>query len=161
MVARVIHFGADTCHRLPVIRSAGYRVETCNSISELRDALAAEEETDAVLISEGTGGVHQDAVLLARSHSEAPIILFRKSQRSFSESEFDLVVPVLDPPESWLAGIANLIARRQELRAKSELLRGRSVELRVESGLAHAKSSSGRKRVRRAYSGRTIRRSTA
>jgi len=151
VAARVIHIGTDTCRRLPVLESAGYQVQTCISVPELRDALAVDQQLDAVLISEGAEGVSPDAVLLTRSHSSAPIVLFRETQLTFSESLFDLVVPVLDPPQTWLADIAALIARCQSLRAHAQALCNESAELRRESGLARTKSSRERQRSQREY----------
>jgi hypothetical protein len=152
VASRVIHVGADICHRLPVLESAGYQVDTCDSVRELDDALAGEEQLEAVLISEGLGGGHQDAVSLARSRSSAPIVLFRETQRSVTESTFDLVVPNLVPPETWLADIAALIARCQTLRTNSQTLRQESAKLQRESAIARAKSNGERQRARQEYS---------
>jgi hypothetical protein len=151
VASRVIHVGTDSCHRLPVLESAGYQVDTCISALELQNALTAAQELDAVLISEGAGGPHPDVVLLARSRSSAPIVLFRETQLTLSESSFDLVVPVLDPPQTWLADIAALIARCQSLRFQSQALCNESVELRRESQLARTKSSRERQRSQREY----------
>lgn len=155
MASRIIHVGTDRCHRLPVLKSAGYTVETCISVPELRNALTAEEQLDAVVISEGVGGAHPDAVSLARSHTSAPIVLFRETQLSFAESPFDLVVPVLAPPQAWLADIAALIAHSRSLRADARALCNGSAELRRASAAARAKSEGERKRSRQAY-GRKI-----
>lgn len=148
MAARIIHVGTDSCHRLPVLESAGYRVETCISVPELRDALTAEEQLDAIVISEGAGGAHPDAVSLARSHSSAPIVLFRETQLSFAESSFDLVVPVLAPPQTWLADIAALITRFRSLRADARALCSESAELKRASAAARTKSEGERQRAR-------------
>ncbi len=155
VAARVIHVGADNCHRLPVLENAGYRIDLCASIPQLRDALESEDPPDAVLISEGDGGAHQDAVALARAHLAAPIILFRETQRDYSESAFDLVIPVLDPPRTWLPEIAALIARCQALRADARTLHQKPVDLRRESAAARAKSSSERQRARQEYGKQT------
>lgn len=151
MAARVIHLGRDSCHRLAVLESAGYRVDVCISVPELRHALVLPKPLDAVLISEGSEGPHADAVSLTRSHSSAPIILFRETQLDFAESCFDLVVPILAPPQIWLADMAAVIARCQSLRATAQALCSQSAELCRESALARAKSSSERKRAQRAY----------
>ncbi len=156
MAARVIHVGTDTCHRLPVLESAGYRVDTCLSLPELRKTLAMKLEVDAVLIREGTEGALPDAVQLTRSHSSAPIVLFRETQLDFTESCFDLVVPILAPPQTWLADIAALITRCQSLRATAQALHSQSAELRHQSQLARAESTQERKRAQREYRRKTV-----
>lgn len=145
MAARVIHVGADTCHRLPVLENAGYQVHTCISVFELREALAASEEPEAVLISEKAEGAHPEAVLIARSCSSAPIILFRETQSTLAESSFDLVIPNLVPPQTWLAELAAVIARRRALGAiaKPSAAKRKSAE-------AGAKSSTPPVRPRKA-----------
>lgn len=156
MMARVIHVGTDTCHRLPVLQSAGYRVDTCISLPELRDALTAHKQLHAVLIREGTEGAHPDAVQLTRLYSSAPIVLFRETQLDFAESCFDLVVPILVPPQTWLADIAALIARCQSLRATARALCNQSTALRSESELARADSGRERKRAQHEYGRKTV-----
>lgn len=150
MAATIIHVGRDMCHRLPVLESAGYKVETCTSIIELGRALNAMPQLDAVLISEGIRGANPETVSMVRSRSSAPVILFRESQLSFSESAFDLVVPVLVPPQTWLAEIAAVIARCRSLRAETQGL-GKKSALKRESRLARAKSSAERRRARQSY----------
>lgn len=140
MAARIIHIGADTCHRLPVLESAGYLVHLCLSVLQLQEVFAAEEQLDAVLISEAGGLKHQEAALLARSRCSAPIVLFRDTQRNFTESAFDLVVPVLEPPDVWLAEVEALIQRSQGLQAQSRQLCEESAVLRQETAVLRAKS---------------------
>lgn len=150
MLSKVIHVGVDICHRLPVLESAGYQVEACTSIPEIQAALDAQEPPDAVLISEGDGGgAHLTVVSLVRERSSAPIVLFRETQRDYSQAAFDLVVPVLDPPASWLADIAALIARSQKLMAESQALQQQSADLRRESSMIRAQSSRERQRSQR------------
>lgn len=151
MAARVIHVGTDICHRLPVLERAGYQVDTCISVPELRLALTSIRQLDAVLISEGSEGAHPDAVSLARTYSSAPIVLFRETQLSFAESPFDLVVPILISPQVWLEDIAALIARCRALRADSRALCDKSAELRLQSQAARASSSRERQRAQTEY----------
>ena len=151
VAARVIHVGVDTCHRLPVLENAGYRIRACASISQLRAALESEVPLDAVLISEGDGAAHQDAVALARSCTAAPIVLFRETQRNYSESAFDLVIPLLDPPRAWLPEIAALIAGRQALCADARALQQESASLRRESAADRAGASGEWQSARQEY----------
>lgn len=151
MAARVIHVGADSCHRLPVLESAGYEVDTCISVPELREALTSPRQIDAVLISEGTEGAHPEAVQVARSHCSAPIVLFRETQLNFAESPFDLVVPILISPQVWLEDIAALIARCRALRADTQALCQKSAELRRQTEAVRASFNRERLRSRREY----------
>ena len=41
MAARVIHFGEDLCHRIPLLRRAGFKPVRCRSLGELRTLLSA------------------------------------------------------------------------------------------------------------------------
>ena len=111
MIARVIYFGPDDCHRLMVLRSAGYRVADCDSLSQLRALLASVAEVDAVLISDRDGISPREAVAAVRARSPLPVILFRNSNMAYEDSGFDLVVPCLTPPEVWLNDVETLIAR--------------------------------------------------
>lgn len=127
MAARVIHFGPDDCHRLMVLRSAGYSVDGCNSLNQLRASLVS--GADAVLMSDAEGIAPQDAVALARMQSSAPVVLFRSTNLSYEDSGFDLVVHSLTPPEVWLNQVDALIAGTRTLQAESKALIGESREL--------------------------------
>jgi hypothetical protein len=108
---RIIHFGKDDCHRLSVLRSAGYRVEDCRSLRTFREALTADGGPDAVFITETDGNLQGEAISLAQSSSSAPLALFRRSHSDLSGGSFDLVIDSLTPPTYWLEEIGELIAR--------------------------------------------------
>jgi hypothetical protein len=112
MAARVIHSGPDDCHRLMVLRSAGYAVDDCMSLGQLRAFLLAAGESDAILLSDGDGVAPEEAVALARGCSSAPVILFSGTNRAYEDAAFDLVVHTLTPPEVWLREVDALIAKR-------------------------------------------------
>jgi hypothetical protein len=116
MAARIIHFGADNCHRLWVLKSAGYFIDDCQSVVQLRTILQSGIDPDAVAFTESERFAPEEAVEVARSHSSAPLILFRETHNECAESAFDLVVPVLEPPEAWLNSVAALIARGRPVR---------------------------------------------
>jgi hypothetical protein len=111
MFTRVIHFGPDDCHRLMVLRSAGYEVEDCDSPLQLSALLSSGASAEAVIMSDGEGVSHEEALAVARTHSNLPLILFRSTNRAYEEFEFDLVVQVLTPPEAWLNDVDALIER--------------------------------------------------
>ncbi len=111
MTAKVIHFGPDYCHRMMVLRSAGYTVEDCETLLELDTSLAAGDSADAVLMSDGEGVSAREAVAVARSRSTLPLILFRNTNQAYEEGGFDLVVQSLTPPEVWLNEVDALIER--------------------------------------------------
>src|ERR1700747_1580281 len=52
LAATVLHFGSDKCKRVLVLRSAGYSVDVCLSLTEFRSALKERAETHAVLVTE-------------------------------------------------------------------------------------------------------------
>jgi hypothetical protein len=111
---RLIHFGSDDCHRVNVLRSAGYSVEECRSMRALREALSADRKPDAVFITEREDDSPGDAISLAKSQSTAPVILFRCSHGNLSDERFDLVIEALTPPQRWLQEIDELIAERDD-----------------------------------------------
>jgi hypothetical protein len=131
MAARVIHFGPDDCHRLMVLRSAGYTVESCLSLGQFRAFLLAAVETDAVLLSDGDGdGVAPDqAAALIRDCCSAPVVLFRSTNRAYEEAAFDLVVQSLTPPEAWLREVDALIAKHYVLGGRLAALSPKSAQL--------------------------------
>jgi hypothetical protein len=134
MAGRILHFGADTCHRLPVLENAGYTVERCTSLAALREALEDGEAPDALVMTETEKDSPREAVRLARAHSPIPLILFRETQRSLGEDGFDLVVPILHPPEAWLAEIAALIATSAQIRGRSAGFRAEAAQVPTKPG---------------------------
>lgn len=110
---RIIHFGTDDCHRVSVLRSAGYRVEDCRSLHTFGEALTADGELDAVFITEREGDLQGEAISLAQTRSSAPLVLFRRSHSDLSGGNFDLVIDSLTSPQNWLEEIGQLIARSQ------------------------------------------------
>jgi len=123
MATRIVHFGEDTCHRLSVLKSAGYFVAKCDNVEQLQAALQSEYGADAVLMTDRDGEVPQDAMKVARTYSSAPLILFRDTNRNIAEIGFDLVVPVLTPPEQWLDELGVVIKRSQAIGKRSAKLR--------------------------------------
>jgi hypothetical protein len=146
MAARVIHFGPDDCHRLMVLRSAGYSVDDCGSLLQLRACLASGAIPDALLMSDGGPVMPEEAIALARTHVSLPVILFRNTTLTYEESGIDLVVPSLTPPEIWLIEVEGLIEKSRTLRTVSESLIDRSARHRRE--VADAVDRSRAERVR-------------
>ncbi|MGB6686871.1 MAG: hypothetical protein WBE76_03420 [Terracidiphilus sp.] len=133
MGARIVHFGSDTCHRVPVLKSAGYSIDDCRSVAQLHSALQMSAEAAAVVMTEPDGTAPERAISITRSSSTAPLILFPSRGLEYKESDFDLVVPVLTPPEQWLNDIAALIQRSLAIRAQSQYVVDQSGLLRRES----------------------------
>lgn len=123
MPARIIHVGADLCHRVGVLENAGYRVRECSSLSDLRKALASDPQPDAFIVIEDHAGLFRQAVALIRAYSQLPLILFGEPQRNCAETpfEFDLVIPFLVAPDIWLTDVAILIAQGQAVRIRSRM----------------------------------------
>ncbi len=115
MAARVVHFGYDECRRLLVLHMAGYAVDDCPSIRKLRSVLQEPGQTSAVLFTGQDEKERKEAVTLARAQSCAPLILFETCNAPGDESDFDLVIPPLTPPQEWLAKIAATIQQRRSI----------------------------------------------
>lgn len=150
VAARVIHFGIDDCHRLSVLRRAGYDIEKCSNLIEFETAL--DTGADAIMVDDGDGSVPEDVISLAHTRSAAPIILFPNITREYPIQEVDLAVPSLTPPHEWLLGLANLIIRTRALIASSELLREQPARLGRESTADYEQSCRERARTRREVS---------
>ena len=151
MAARVIHFGADDCHRLMVLRSAGYSVDDCRSLVELRDSLAGGAAADALLMSDGDGVKPNEAIALAQRHSLAPVILFRSTNLAYQETGVDLVIDSLTPPEVWLREVDALIEKSRAFRPRSQALANQSAQFRRESAAVRERSRAERAGSRREF----------
>lgn len=119
MAARVLHLGEDDCHRVSILESAGYGVEPCVSLEQLQADLQTGSNHEAIFVTECESVSAADAAAVARSYSQAPLILFRTSNRRPPEEEFDLVVDSLEAPEQWLHEVRMLIEKSRKLPARS------------------------------------------
>jgi len=149
MAATVIHFGCDDCHRLMVLRTAGYSVDDCQSLVQLRDRLAQGGEADALLLSDAEGVSPSEAIAVAKSQSSAPVILFRSTTLAYEDSAVDLIVHSLTPPEIWLQEVDAIIEKSRAIRAESVALVGQTRQLRRESAAAREQSRAEQARSRR------------
>jgi hypothetical protein len=129
-----------------VLRSAGYKVDGCASLGQLRASLQAAGDTVAVLLSDGEGVAPEEAASLARSCCSAPVVLFNRTNRSFEGVTFDLVVHSLTPPEIWLREVGELIARSRVLGAHLAARPRKSLQLLEDSAMGVNKARSQRVR---------------
>ena len=129
MAAQVIHFGGDDCHRVQVLRWAGFDVHESDSLESLREYLRG-GAVDAIILAEDSRHADQAAAFIRR-HTSAPLILFRRHQFEIDERNFDRVYQWLVPPAVWLTETAELIAQSQALRKASAALRLESQALRA------------------------------
>ena len=107
---RVLHFGEDGCHRVMVLRRAGYMVQDCHlSLEELAAELMSGIPAHLVCITQGKRKTTEQAILLARGHSYAPIVLFRKADEMAQTLHLDAQIETLTAPGIWLAEIEELI----------------------------------------------------
>jgi hypothetical protein len=109
MGAQVVHFGDDRSHRLQVLRSEGYAVESCVSLQQMISRLRTGQDVGLVCISEEPWCTAEGAVAVARAFSRAPVILFRANNHSYVRRTGDLEVPPLTPPDVWLREVAELL----------------------------------------------------
>jgi hypothetical protein len=131
MAARVIHYGMDDCYRVAVLQGIGYTVEDCGTLVQLGAALSANPEVEAVLISETEGQTLETAAALAKSSSNAPLVLFRCLNGAYGDEKFDLIIETLTHPQKWVNDLKTLIERKQVLPTPSNLLLQKSAASRV------------------------------
>jgi hypothetical protein len=122
MAAHVLHIGMDDCHRVAVLRSAGYRVDECYSLLQLATALERTHDADAVILTESENISPEQAVALSRGCSGLPVIFFRKSNGETIEDQFDLVIHPLTAPEKWLQEVDDLLQWSRGERDPSQAL---------------------------------------
>jgi hypothetical protein len=128
-----------------VLRSAGFAVDACVSLAQFRASLLSGSHADAVLLSDGEGFATEDSVVLARSCSSAPVVLFGGTNRTYEGAVFDLVVHSLTPPEVWLHDVDALIVKSRVLGGHLAALSRKSARLLLEeSSQAVNKPRSGR-----------------
>jgi hypothetical protein len=113
--ARVLYFSAaDACRRPDVLRSVGFTVHECTAFAELAACLGAGENPDLVCVSDDGHGSAARALTLVRSLSTAPAVLFANGSEAVPESSWDLEVPALTHPGTWLSRIVELAKRVEE-----------------------------------------------
>jgi len=149
MAAKVLHFGTNDCRRVLVLRSAGYVVDDCPSLSEFELTLKQDIDPQAFFFSERYPVKRREAMTLARCHSHAPLVLFQSIHYSDDEPNFDLVIPPLTAPAVWLHEVAATIERTRTLRSSSAAILERSVWLRHRSKILRQTSASERERSAR------------
>ena len=134
-----------------VLQSAGYSVDDCGSLVQLRARLATSAAADALLLSDEGGVEPDEAIALAKTRPCLPVILFRSNNLAYEESGVDLVVPCLTPPEIWLNDVGELIEKSRTLRARPASLVDPSAPLRRESVEAVERSRTERARANRGW----------
>ena len=133
MIARIVYFGIDDCHRIAVLRSAGCSVDECGgSIALLHAALTGPRQVDAVVIGETDAVEPHEAISLTRATSVVPLVLLESVKPHYDVSKFDLIVPCLTDPEKRLSDIGTIIEQRNAIQAKYRSLRESSGPVSVE-----------------------------
>ena len=109
MSRNILTYGYDACHRWAVLRLAGFTVQPCESIAQLRDRLIKRTPADAIIMVEDIVSVPNEAITAAKSYFDGPLVLFES--RSFAEHRgaFDLCIPILTSPSVWLEQLEALI----------------------------------------------------
>ncbi len=147
MSTSIIHVGVDDCQRIPVLKSAGFQVNPCDSFDQLHSALAGIPPADAVAIAECRSALIEKAVALTRATSSIPLILFQgTSPHTLNDSDFDLVVPVLTSPQIWIARMQAMIEESRTLRARSEAIREASSLLTQASAALRGEAKTAREK---------------
>ncbi len=113
MSRKLLSFGYDACHRWAVLRLAGFTIDECGSIQELRERLMrshfmGSHSVEAVIMVEDILVLPPEAIVAARSYFTGPVVLFEGRTPTSHEDAFDLRVPVLTRPEVWLPQIDKL-----------------------------------------------------
>lgn len=128
----LIHFGLDDCYRVPVLKEAGFLVEECASARRLGSALIDFPEAEAIAISESDEIEANEAMaVLLHSGSTAPLILFQGWNRCLDSSGFNLVVPPLTEPRTWLKDVHSLIKRSPRIPGQPRATLGGAVSQEI------------------------------
>lgn len=109
MSRKILTFGYDACHRWAVLRLAGFTVQVCESISELRDQLMKGSHIDAVIMVEDIVSVPQEAITAAKSYFSGPLVLFEARSQVRNRELFSLCIPILSGPSTWLPKLEDLM----------------------------------------------------
>lgn len=134
MATTILHIGDDLCRRIPVMETAGFLVfRSKGEIPAIHTAFNREEDYAAVVFHNDIAAVSEDAVQETRSLSEAPLVLFQNPTVASNDSEFDLVIPALTPPNVWLEKLQELIQAFRETCERSVQLRNDCADLRAKS----------------------------
>jgi hypothetical protein len=151
--AKVIHFGCDDCYRINVLRHVGYEVRESDSLERLQRDLERDEDLDAVIIAGVAPRCAEQAAVLVRQHSGAPLILFRRPDDALDESRFDRVFSWFSPDTHWLYSTAVLVMQSKELRTQSERLTRDSRAVVEQSRRQRARSAELRRKLPPAWPG--------
>jgi hypothetical protein len=133
--ASIIHVGPDDCHRIAVFKTAGYLVDICTSFAQLHQALIRIPPAQAVAVAESSEELARKTVSLARAITLIPLILFQCVDPCLDETDFDLVVPALTDPNTWVTEIQQLIEESRALCLRSQTIRHQSALPAQESAL--------------------------
>lgn len=122
--ATILHVGDDFCQRIPVLSRAGFIVvRSEDSLESIRNAFADGDSFSAVVFHCDVVPLQPAAVHETRSLSAAPLVLFQNPTVDCVDHGFDLVIPVLTPPATWLTKLEELIQESYQLQQRAQLLR--------------------------------------
>jgi hypothetical protein len=145
--ASIVHVGVDDCYRVAVLESAGFSVDNCASLAQLRSALIRVPPLAAVAITDGFRELPREAVSLTRASTSIPLVLFQGADHYLNEAEFDLVVPVSTSPQVWVDEVRRLVEESRAIRLRTaalcqeaRLLRGHSASMREQSAATRTRS---------------------
>jgi len=135
-MASVVHYGIDSCHRIPLLSLAGFEVADCDSLAAFQHLLEV-SAFDAILVTE----TPCDALLhTAHRLSDAPLVWFPSDPFPESDSRFDLVIEPLTPPREWIASMERLLIESGRIHAEAAALRAASESLRAASARVRAET---------------------
>ncbi len=137
-MASVIHYGFDSCHRIPLLSRAGFDVAGCDSLAGLRNLLE-QSVFDAILLTESPA---EPLIHTARRLSTAPLVWFPSDPSTERDERFDLIIPPLTRPEEWIASVQNLLTESRKIQAQSAALRAESESLRAASAAVRQRKQS-------------------
>ena len=147
MSGTIVHFGSDTRSRIPILKTAGYDVPSCDSLQQF-ESIVKTARPDAVLLTAMDGDARL-VVFTIHECSAAPVIVF---DTDISEQPdglgFDLVIEPLTNPAIWLESVRQLIEDTRRSCADAAATRRQSEKLRAESFESRYKSTRERKRSR-------------
>jgi hypothetical protein len=108
MKSRAIYLRRDDLHRQEVLKSAGYEIAGCTTLTSLLAAL--KHQADLVIIGDFDCALVPCAVAIVREQSQTPIVWFRNPLDK-PAGDVDLVIEGVSQPTAWLRALERLLRK--------------------------------------------------
>jgi len=116
----ILHVGEDVSFRIPVIRSTGcVVVQAPQTVLGVERMLRPSPAFGAVIVHHDIRPISHELARALRRVTPVPLVLFDNPAYAADEKQFDLVIPALTWPDTWLEAIAETMLRRKQGAAHS------------------------------------------